>query len=258
MKMEISIKQLLDYRHQHKPVTLDILNELSANLDGTSVSIVPFLSDGARQLLTPPRFKLLDRLQHHLGKDYGDDTPISIATIIDINGLDDALWCLRLINGYEREKRLFAVWCIRQVQHLLADKRSLRALDVIEQYANGQADQNELAAAKAVAKVAASEALEAFNDARYDVRFFYFASSLYASYDAARAVEFAADSSASKAAYCVTGISEDAAAGSWWIVVRAVKRAITHAAQAAELRRVCDYINAGVDPYPCIATETAA
>ena len=31
------------------------------------------------------------KLRHHLGKGYGDDTPVDIATIIDNNGLDYAL-----------------------------------------------------------------------------------------------------------------------------------------------------------------------
>ena len=59
------------------------------------------------------------KLRHHLGKGYGDDTPVDIATIIDSNGVDDALWCLRAVDGHAREMRLYAVWCARQVQSLL-------------------------------------------------------------------------------------------------------------------------------------------
>ena len=51
------------------------------------------------------------KLRHHLGKGYGDHTPIDITTILDINGLDDALWCLRAVDGHAREIRLYVVWC---------------------------------------------------------------------------------------------------------------------------------------------------
>jgi len=47
----------------------------------------------------------------------------------------------------DRELRLFAVWSARQVQHLMTDARSLAALGVAERYANGEATDEELAAA---------------------------------------------------------------------------------------------------------------
>jgi hypothetical protein len=50
-----------------------------------------------------------------------------------------------------RELRLFAVWSARQVQHLMTDSRSLAALDVAERHANGEATDEELAAARAAA-----------------------------------------------------------------------------------------------------------
>lgn len=101
------------------------------------------------------------KLRDHLGKGYGDDTPVDIATIIDSNGLDDALWCLRAVDGHAREMRLYAVWCARQVQSLLEDPRSLAALDVAERHANGGASNDELAAARAAAWDAARAAARA-------------------------------------------------------------------------------------------------
>lgn len=35
------------------------------------------------------------KLLCHLGKTEADDEPVSVLTILDSNGLDDALWCLR-------------------------------------------------------------------------------------------------------------------------------------------------------------------
>ena len=120
------------------------------------------------------------KLLSHLGKTEADDEPLSLLTILDSNGLTDALWAFRAVKGYGREKRLYAVWCTRQVEYLMTDQRSRDALDVAERFARGRATLEELTAA-----------------------------------DAAAAAAAAAD-----------------------------------AAQIAEFRRVCECIDAGLDPYP--------
>jgi len=61
----------------------------------------------------------------------------------------------------DRELRLFAVWCARQVQHLMSDPRSVDAIDVAERYADGKATDDELAAAKEAAWAAAKDAASA-------------------------------------------------------------------------------------------------
>ena len=98
------------------------------------------------------------KLLRHLGKTQADDEPLAFSTILDSNGLDDALWCLRAVDGHEREMRLYAVWCARRVQHLMTDPRSLAALDVAERRANGQATDAELSAAWEAAWEAAGAA----------------------------------------------------------------------------------------------------
>ena len=95
------------------------------------------------------------KLLANLGKTEGDDEPLGITVILESNGLDDALWCLRAIKGHDKELRLFAVQCARSVQHLLTDKRSLAALDTAERFADGQATAQEMAAAGAAAREAA-------------------------------------------------------------------------------------------------------
>lgn len=164
------------------------------------------------------------KLRHYLGKGYGDDTPIDIATILDSNGLDDALWCLRAVDGRDREIRLYAVWCARQVQHLMADKRSINALDVAVRHANGTATDDELAAARDDA-LAAALAAARDDDARESAR----ASAWAASWEDA---------------------SESARAAA-----RDDARESARAVQAKELRRVCDCISAGQDPYPFKKTK---
>ena len=98
------------------------------------------------------------KLLAHLGKTAADDAPLSFETILESNGIDDALWCLRAEPQHAKEYRLFAVWCARQVQHLMTDPHSLAALDVAERHANGGATDAELADAGAAARAAARAA----------------------------------------------------------------------------------------------------
>ena len=90
-----------------------------------------------------------------------DDETNTILTILDHEKIpfEDKLWVI-LRNDYlsERIMRLFAVWCARQVQHLMTDKRSTDALDVAEAFANGLASKEELAAARDAASGAAWDA----------------------------------------------------------------------------------------------------
>ena len=160
------------------------------------------------------------KLKHYLGKGYGDDTPISLVTVLDSNGLDDALWCFTAVPGHDREKRLYGVWCVRdRCADFLTDEGSINALRVSELYANGQATDAELAAAEKAAWDAAWDTTPA----------------AWAAGAAARAARDAED---------------DARAA--WAAAWAARAAASDArdAQAAELRRVCACIDAGEDPYP--------
>ena len=98
------------------------------------------------------------KLLKNLGKKKPDDELLKITTILDSNGLDDALWCLRAVDGYQREMRLYAVDCARSVQHLMTDYRSLAAIDVAERHADGVATDVELDAARDAAIDAAIDA----------------------------------------------------------------------------------------------------
>jgi hypothetical protein len=62
----------------------------------------------------------------------------------------------------DRELRLFAVFCARQVEHLLTDQRSRDAIAVAEKFANGEATSDELAAARHAAAGAAAGAAAAW------------------------------------------------------------------------------------------------
>jgi len=156
-----------------------------------------------------------EKLLRHLNKTRPDDEPLSLETVLDANGLAGAIWCLRAVEGHDREIRLFAVWCARQVQHLMTDPRSVAALDVAERYARGQASAAELKAAASV-----SAAWEAA------------ARAAWAAWDEAGA--------AGETAWDAARAAREAAA----------KEQAAIDAQAAEFRRVCREIDAGRDPYP--------
>ncbi|CAJ3984891.1 putative bacteriophage protein [Burkholderia pseudomallei] len=86
------------------------------------------------------------------------DAEIPLLDILKSNGLDDALWTLRCISGADRDLRLFAVWCARQVEHLMQDQCSKDALNVAERFANGEATDEERDAARDAAWAAAGGA----------------------------------------------------------------------------------------------------
>ena len=72
------------------------------------------------------------------------DADIDLLHAVKSNGLDDALWALRASNATDRDCRLFAVWCARQVDQ---NEICTNALLVAERYANGNATNEELDAA---------------------------------------------------------------------------------------------------------------
>jgi len=193
------------------------------------------------------------KLLKHLGKPQADDEPLSLITILDSNGLDDALWCLQAVDGHDREIRLYAVWCARQVQHLMTDQRSIDALDVAERYANGLANENELAAASDAAEWDAAWAVGAASDAAGS------AAGSAAASDAARAADAASDAAGSAdAADAASDAASDAARAAAWSAAAsdaaraadAASDAASDAARAAQekrLRKVCAEIDAAIE-----------
>ena len=82
--------------------------------------------------------------------DWNEQFPLS--DIIDSNGLDDALWCLRVRPEHSKLWRKYAVWCARQVEHLMTDERSKDALNIAWRHSEGVATDQELAAARDAAR----------------------------------------------------------------------------------------------------------
>jgi hypothetical protein len=86
-------------------------------------------------------------------------------TMDDVWRLAQPRWLIWVATRHgvltDRELRMFAVWCARQVQHLMTDAQSVAALDVAERHANGEATNEELSAAWSAARSAASAARSA-------------------------------------------------------------------------------------------------
>ena len=110
------------------------------------------------------------KLLAYLGKTSADDEPLPIAVILKSNGLEDALWSLRTLPEHNNLWRLYAVWCARQVQHLMTDPRSIAALGVAERHANEELDAAWAAARAAAWDAAWDAARDAARDAAWDAQ----------------------------------------------------------------------------------------
>ncbi|CFK56282.1 hypothetical protein ACOMWV_00120 [Burkholderia pseudomallei] len=129
------------------------------------------------------------------------DAEIPLLDILKSNGLDDALWVLHCILDADRDMRLFAVWCARQVEHLMEDQRSKDALNVAERFVNGEATDEERDAARNAAWDAARNvAWDAAWSARKAARAAAWGAARGAAWDAVWAARCAAGDAAGDAA----------------------------------------------------------
>ena len=96
-----------------------------------------------------------------LGKTSADDEPLDLLTVLDSNGLDDALWVLSYAMPDDRLARHFQAWCAEQVLHLFEAERpdDARVRDQIAMLRNDEADDATRAAAGVAAGVAAWAAM---------------------------------------------------------------------------------------------------
>ena len=129
------------------------------------------------------------KLLSYLNKTEADDEPLELTTILESNGIEDALWALRAVDGKDREIRLMACDFAESVVHLANDERCNKAIEVIRRYANGEeATKEELAAARDAAWAAARDAASAASAAAWAAaRDAAWAAARYAAMDAASA-----------------------------------------------------------------------
>jgi hypothetical protein len=169
----------------------------------------------------------------------GMDAEFPLSDVLDSNGLDDTLWCLHCLPEHDNLWRLYAVWCARQVKHLMKDQRSIDALDVAERYARGLATDAEIDAARAAARAAAdaaADAARAASDAAWAAAWAAWAAArdAWAARDAAWGAARAAAEAAADAAWG----AEMAAAGAAAWAAQAASGAAAGAAQGQKLREI--------------------
>lgn len=153
--------------------------------------------------------------------------PVTIRHILKHTNLQYTLKALSTVKGHDRTIRLFAVQCLRQVEHRFSDPRSKAALDAVEKHTNGQLSDDELAAAR-------SAASEAVSDIKQSVGRWWVAQGEQAVVDLATL----------GARVDVAKIAAEAANSG------GRPDAETLAAQEAELRRVLGCVDSGIEPYP--------
>ncbi len=117
-----------------------------------------------------------ENLLKSLGKTQADDEVLTFSSIIESNGLDYALWCLRSVcPEYDKEVRLFAADCAESVLYIFEesypeDKRPRLAIEAARAFANGEIDASALEAAAGAAAWAAVWAAGAARAAAWAAR----------------------------------------------------------------------------------------
>lgn len=101
------------------------------------------------------------KLLAHLGKTKADDEPLPLLTIVQSNGVDDALWCLQAIPDAQTHPLIlnFRSDCAARVLHLFErerpdDRRVRNAIIATRDFAAGRISREQLDAATASAVAA--------------------------------------------------------------------------------------------------------
>ncbi len=154
-----------------------------------------------------------EKLLKSLGKTKADDEPLPLVTILDSNGIADAVWCLRALGEeHHRDIRLFNCDIAEGVLHIFEkqcpdDKRPRQAIETARRYALGKATKEELVAAGYAAWDAADAAARAIARAAATAR-----AAAWSVWDAARAAGYAAWDAADFSARTAVGAAAGAAA----------------------------------------------
>ena len=168
-----------------------------------------------------------------LGKTKADSEPLDLLTVLNSNGLDDALWVMSFAMPDARLARHFQAWCAEQVLHIFEAVRpdDRRVRDQIEMLRRDDATKAERDAARDAAWDAARAARVAADAA---ARVAADASARASARDAAEAARDAADAAAWASARDVV----DAAWTSAWASADDAAWASARDAQESRLRKM--------------------
>lgn len=145
--------------------------------------------------LQPPK-SVWKKLLKSLGKNKSDDTPLTLEYILELNNLDDTLWCLRCWPEYDAEWRFLAASYADLIKDLMKDESSIKIINIAVAYVNGRATKKELEIAYEDAHFAYAIAYANYVDrAETDVAVYAAAAAADVAYSvASEAVEGVADS----------------------------------------------------------------
>ena len=174
------------------------------------------------------------KLLAHLGKTKADNEPLELLTVLESNGLDDALWVLSWAMPDDRLARHYQAWCAEQVLHIFDAERprDTRVRDQIAMLRDDTATLEQRGAARAAAQDAVNSA----------------ASAVYLVSDRSRSralAALAASYAAAAAAWPLVGDASGAAAGAADCSAKAASAAdwaaagdAVYASQEAQLRKM--------------------
>ena len=97
----------------------------------------------------------IDDFVKKYGRNSGD---VSFREILESNGIQDAIWCLRVFPDYDLNVLKFKYLCARRVEHLDTSGTAKKCLNVLEMYLDGEVSKEEL-------KNAANDAANAYDAA---------------------------------------------------------------------------------------------
>jgi hypothetical protein len=176
------------------------------------------------------------RLLAHLGKTKADDEPLDLMTVLNSNGLDDAIWVLSYAMPDNRLTRHFQAWCAEQVLHLYEEEYpdDPRVRDQINMLRNDDATDAARDAAWGAAQAAARAAARA--EARAEARAAAWDVAQAAAWAAARAAawDVARDAARDAAQAAAWGAAQAAA----WGAVQAAAWDVARDAQETQLRKM--------------------
>ena len=95
-----------------------------------------------------------------LGKTKADNEPLDLLTVLNSNGMDDALWVMSFAMPDDQLARHFQAWCAEQVLHIFEAVRpdDRRVRDQIEMLRRDDATKAERDAARVAAEAARASA----------------------------------------------------------------------------------------------------
>lgn len=99
------------------------------------------------------------KLLKYLNKTEADDDPLNLSVILESNGINDALWSLKSVEGKEKEIRIMAADFAEislpiYEKYYPDDKRPRLTIKAARDYANCLISITDLAAARAAARAA--------------------------------------------------------------------------------------------------------